>query len=740
MSGEPTLPPQVFPSVRRYCRKFSVTGRARPRRRRSGGPAPGARTRRGAAPGRRAGWTPDPSCGPDEVRMRVERLNLDAASFRQLPRAARRRRRGACAPRCSRSSPPAGKMQNPVTGSGGMLVGTRGGGRAASPRSGCGRRPGGDAGLAHADAAGDRGRARAAGTGLASRCRPTATRSCSAAASPRVLPDDLPAATRPGGAGRLRRPGADRPRGGAVRRRGTAPVVAVIGGGREVGLAESRRCPARRRRADDRRRARATPRRDAARRAGLADEVVLADARDPVALRDAVAARRGPGRRHRGLRRRPRAARAGAILATADGGTVIFFSMATSFTAAALGAEGLAADVTMLVGNGYVPGHAELRARPAAHVTRACADRLRGAHVTTLLLRGGTVHRHRATGATALAVEDGRIVFVGADDAAAAYDGADEVVDLHGALVAPAFVDAHVHTVLTGFPLTRLDLRWTRTLAEALDRVAEQAAIQPRRRRASAPAGRSTLARGPAADDGGARAGGAGPAGAASSAGDCHSSVVSPALAGRRPGAAAPWTATTSPGGVERDARHAVDGGARRAGRPRAAPGGARGRRRWRDGRERHRRLPRERRAAHRPGLRARPGRARRRDAGLPADLLLGHPRPATTATRSACRSAGLAGDLNADGAIGSRTAALHADYDDQPGNRGHAYLTAEEIADHLVACTRTGLQGGFHCIGDAALEAITDGFALAEKRIGRRGRCGPPAPPRARRDAVASG
>jgi L-erythro-3,5-diaminohexanoate dehydrogenase len=34
--------------------------------------------------------------------------------------------------------------------------------------------------------------------------------------------------------------------------------------------------------------------------------------------------------------------------------------MATSFSAAALGAEGLAADVTMLIGNGYVPGHAEL--------------------------------------------------------------------------------------------------------------------------------------------------------------------------------------------------------------------------------------------------------------------------------------------------------------------------------------------------------------------------------------------
>jgi len=47
------------------------------------------------------------------------------------------------------------------------------------------------------------------------------------------------------------------------------------------------------------------------------------------------------------------------ILSVKQGGTVIFFSMATSFAAAALGAEGLAADVTMLIGNGYLPGHAD---------------------------------------------------------------------------------------------------------------------------------------------------------------------------------------------------------------------------------------------------------------------------------------------------------------------------------------------------------------------------------------------
>lgn len=60
----------------------------------------------------------------------------------------------------------------------------------------------------------------------------------------------------------------------------------------------------------------------------------------------------------------------GSILATRDGGTIYFFSMATSFTAAALGAEGVGKDVQMLVGNGFAPGHAEhalslLRESPA---------------------------------------------------------------------------------------------------------------------------------------------------------------------------------------------------------------------------------------------------------------------------------------------------------------------------------------------------------------------------------------
>ena len=89
------------------------------------------------------------------------------------------------------------------------------------------------------------------------------------------------------------------------------------------------------------------------------DVVVTVDARDPVALGEAVAAAGGPADVTVVCVDAP-GCEGGAILATRQGGTVIFFSMATSFSAAALGAEGMAADVTMLIGNGYVPGHADL--------------------------------------------------------------------------------------------------------------------------------------------------------------------------------------------------------------------------------------------------------------------------------------------------------------------------------------------------------------------------------------------
>ncbi|HEY7114516.1 MAG TPA: zinc-binding dehydrogenase [Thermoanaerobaculia bacterium] len=97
-----------------------------------------------------------------------------------------------------------------------------------------------------------------------------------------------------------------------------------------------------------------------ARGLGYADDVLTLDARDPVAVQSAIRdatkgamadlvvnAVNAPG------------TETASVLAAKDEGTVLFFGMATSFPAAALGAEGAAHPGTLLIGNGYVPGHAE---------------------------------------------------------------------------------------------------------------------------------------------------------------------------------------------------------------------------------------------------------------------------------------------------------------------------------------------------------------------------------------------
>ena len=312
-----------------------------------------------------------PDIGPDEIRVTVERLNLDAASFRQL---ADKHAGDGAAVRAEVLDiiTSRGKMHNPVTGSGGMLIGTV---DEVGPDSPHGLKPGDHIatlvsltltplvvtdGLAHWDGRGEQvpctGYAILSGRSIAA-----------------VLPDDLDpelalAVFDVCGAPAL----TDR-----IVRGYDLPNVAVLGGAGKSGslvLAAARRAGART--------VGVVPtgaERDRLAAAGLADHVALADARDPVALAAAVSGALGrpadvtvvcvdvPGCEH------------GAILATADGGTVIFFSMATSFADAALGAEGLAADVTMLIGNGYVPGHAAfaldlLRAEPA--VRRIFAARL----------------------------------------------------------------------------------------------------------------------------------------------------------------------------------------------------------------------------------------------------------------------------------------------------------------------------------------------------------------------------
>lgn len=64
------------------------------------------------------------------------------------------------------------------------------------------------------------------------------------------------------------------------------------------------------------------------------------------------------------------------------------------------------------------------------------------------------------------------------------------------------------------------------------------------------------------------------------------------------------------------------------------------------------------------------------------------------------------------DGALGSRGAALLADYTDEPGNRGLSLLEAAELDRALAACERLGLQPAIHAIGDRANREVLDAFA----------------------------
>lgn len=93
---------------------------------------------------------------------------------------------------------------------------------------------------------------------------------------------------------------------------------------------------------------------------GVCDAVIAVDARDPVAVREAVlAANAGAEVDVAFSCVNVEDSEMGAILSTRDRGIVYFFAMSTSFTKAALGAEGVGKDVDLFVGNGFAHGHAE---------------------------------------------------------------------------------------------------------------------------------------------------------------------------------------------------------------------------------------------------------------------------------------------------------------------------------------------------------------------------------------------
>lgn len=294
---------------------------------------------------------------PDEVRIRLERLNLDAASFRQLHD---KHAGNGAAIRADVLNIIAerGKMHNPVTGSGGMLIGTVDEvGPASTLARQLGLTPGQRVatlvsltltplritdGLASWDGLSEQ--VPAAGYAI------LFDRSIAA-----VLPNDVSA---PHALAVLDVCGAPALASRVVSRY-PEPVVAVLGGAGKSGslsLAAARAAGASYLVGIVRNEAEAA----ALHAAKLADAIVPVDARDPVAVAAAVEKAAGRAADITVVCVDVPGCEGGAILATAPGGTVIFFSMATSFPAAALGAEGLAADITMLIGNGFVPGHADL--------------------------------------------------------------------------------------------------------------------------------------------------------------------------------------------------------------------------------------------------------------------------------------------------------------------------------------------------------------------------------------------
>ena len=172
---------------RRVRRKGDVvrTGGTRPRG------APGARAgRRAAAGGPAAGRRPGdrPGRGAHRRRAAEPRRRVLPAALGGL----RRRRRRRCGPPSSTSSPSRGKMQNPVTGSGGMLIGVVDAVGPDSPLGLAAGTAGRHPGLAHPHPAADHRRAGPAGTAAVEQVPAEGTAILFARSIAAVLPDDLP--------------------------------------------------------------------------------------------------------------------------------------------------------------------------------------------------------------------------------------------------------------------------------------------------------------------------------------------------------------------------------------------------------------------------------------------------------------------------------------------------------------------------------------------------------------------
>jgi predicted amidohydrolase YtcJ len=366
---------------------------------------------------------------------------------------------------------------------------------------------------------------------------------------------------------------------------------------------------------------------------------------------------------------------------------------------------------------------------------------------TSTLYRGGFIHN--ATGdpgrltaatapggrsATAMVVTGSEIAWVGSDEAAAGHaDGADEVVELDGALVTATFVDSHVHTSATGMGLRSVRLTDALSLPQMLDRL-EMAARKRAGRPVYAPGWDEQSwpePRPPTARElDRATYGGV----VYSPRVDGHSAVISSALAAASGARDHPgWNDS---GLVTREAHHAARAvfyaGVSPADRQadidaalQAAAAAGIG-------------------LVHENGGPTLSSEADFADVlaagqtsvevvGYWAELVGDEESARSVAGRHGAR--GLGGDLNVDGSIGSRTAFLRAPYADRDGPhaqdgtagpgrdssglRGNGYLSVEQIRDHVAACSMAGLQAGFHVIGDAGADLVIEGMRTAAELVG---------------------
>ncbi|MBU9765443.1 amidohydrolase [Mycobacterium sp. TNTM28] len=336
--------------------------------------------------------------------------------------------------------------------------------------------------------------------------------------------------------------------------------------------------------------------------------------------------------------------------------------------------------------------------------------------MTTLLLNG-RIHSPSYPDATAFAVRDGVVAWLGTDDVGRAQFPDAEIVDLDGGFVAPAFVDSHVHLTATGLNLRGLDLRAATSLQHCLQLVAEYARRHP-----------DGLIWGHGWDESGwperiapstedlDAALGERPAYLARV--DVHSAAASSALRRVAPALAEaggfdPQRPLTS------DAHHLVRAAAREQ----------------LSARQRHDARVAALDHAASLGIVAVHECAGPQIGGLldwqelralqhGVEVIGYWGEPARDAEHARALLAetgarGLAGDLFVDGALGSRTAWLHAPYHDAPHTCGNQYLDAEAITTHLRACTEAGIPAGFHVIGDAAVTAVVEGFATVVGQLG---------------------